>query len=88
MEKIEVCFIRLYTDNPEDALIIAGLGTRKRKGDKSRVIKDILYAYFTAEQTALPPSKSIKISLPPDYSTTPPQSSTLEPSSQLKTESP
>jgi len=50
MEKIEVCFLRLYPDNPGDALIIAGLAARRRKGGKSRVIKDMLYAYFSREQ--------------------------------------
>ncbi len=50
MEKTEICFIRLYPDNTEDALIIKGLGARKRKGEKSRIIKDILYAYFTTKK--------------------------------------
>ncbi len=69
MEKTEVCFIRLYPDNPEDALIITGLGTRKRKGEKSRVIKNILYAYFSSEKTNRPGLKSIKKSNPQDYFT-------------------
>ena len=68
MEKTEVCFIRLYPDNPEDALIITGLGTRKRKGEKSRVIKDILYAYFSGEKIERQELKSIKKSTPEDYS--------------------
>ncbi len=62
MEKTAICFIRLYPDNPEDALIIAGLGTRKRKGEKSRVIKDILYAHFRNKKSSLPepPTESRK----------------------------
>ena len=59
MEKTEVCFIRLYPDNPEDALIIAGLSARKRKGEKSRVIKDILYAYFNTDSANPPEQKSV-----------------------------
>jgi hypothetical protein len=58
MEKPEVCFIRLYHDNREDALIIAALGARKRKGEKSKIIKDILHSYFYGEKTECPESKS------------------------------
>lgn len=58
MEKPEVCFIRLYHDNREDALIIAALGTRKRKGEKSKIIKDILHAHFYGEKSECPESKS------------------------------
>lgn len=79
MEKIEVCFIRLYPDNPEDALIISGLGGRKRKGEKSRVIKDILHRYFIREQTARPALKSAV----PDYSTTSPQQAMMEPAARI-----
>ena len=86
MEKIEVCFIRLYPDNPEDALIITGLGARKRKGDKSRVIKDILYAYFSSEQTAQSELSSAKISSPRDYAITSSQQTIIEASSQRPTE--
>jgi hypothetical protein len=77
MEKPEVCFIRLYPDNPEDALIIAGLGTRKRKGEKSRVIKDILYSYFSSGKTGRH-----------DYSTTALHGATIEQSSQHPSEIP
>jgi len=67
MEKTEVCFIRLYPDNPEDALIITGLGTRKRKGEKSRVIKNILYAYFSGEKIERRELKSTKKPNPQAY---------------------
>lgn len=60
MEKTEVCFIRLYPDNPEDALIIAGLSARKRKGEKSRVIKDILFAHFNCDTANPPEHKAVK----------------------------
>jgi len=79
MEKTEVCFIRLYPDNPQDALIITSLGTRKRKGEKSRVIKDILYSYFSGEKTNRPELKSIRTSNPQDYSTPASHKTIIEP---------
>lgn len=84
MEKIEVCFIRLYPDNPEDALIISGLGGRKRKGEKSRVIKDILHRYFIREQTSRPTMKSAV----PDDPTTSSQQALMEPAAQIPAEMP
>ncbi len=79
MEKTEVCFIRLYPDNPEDAVIITGLGTKKRKGEKSRVIKDILYAYFSCEKSGRPEFKSTKKSYPRDYTAAVSHKSITEP---------
>jgi hypothetical protein len=84
MDKTEVCFVRLYPDNPQDALIIAGLGTRKRKGEKSRVIKDILYAYFIDEKTNRPELKSIKKSNPQDYSTSASHKTIIEPATLVQ----
>ncbi|MBF0557267.1 MAG: hypothetical protein HQL08_00650 [Nitrospirae bacterium] len=78
MDKIEVCFIRLYPDNPEDALIIAGLTARKRKGHKSRVIKDILYAYFSRERSAQADSKSAKEASARAYYTAPSRQAIIE----------
>ena len=88
MEKTEVCFIRLYPDNPQDALIIAGLGIRKRKGEKSRVIKDILYAYFSGEKIIRPELKSIKKSNPRDYSTSASLKTIIEPTTIVHPEIP
>ncbi len=88
MEKTEVCFIRLYPDNPEDALIINGLGTRKRKGEKSRVIKDILYAYFNSEKSGRPELKSTIKSDPRDYTTAASHKAIIEPSPLLSGEMP
>ena len=88
MEKTEVCFIRLYPDNPEDALIIAGLGTRKRKGEKSRVIKNILYAYFSSEKSGRPELKSTKKSDPQDYSTSSSHKAIIEPATLVQPEIP
>ncbi len=86
MEKIEVCFIRLYPDNPEDALIIAGLGARKRKGEKSRVIKDILYAYFSGGKTNRPELKSTKKSNPQNYFTSASHKAIIEPATLVQPE--
>ncbi len=88
MEKTEVCFIRLYPDNPEDALIINGLGTRKRKGEKSRVIKDILYAYFSREKSGRPELKSTIKSDPRDYTAAASHKTIIEPSPPLSGEMP
>ncbi|HKN19071.1 MAG TPA: hypothetical protein VJW95_04675 [Dissulfurispiraceae bacterium] len=88
MEKTEVCFIRLYPDNPEDALIITYLGTRKRKGEKSRIIKDILYAYFSSEKSLRPEVKSRKKSDPPDYAAAASHKTIIEPSPILHAEIP
>ncbi len=88
MEKPDVCYIRLYPDNPEDAHIIAGLGMRKRKGEKSRLIKDILYAYFVGEKAGRLELKSTKKSNPRDYSTTAPLHAIMESSLQLPAENP
>ncbi|MGO9014253.1 MAG: hypothetical protein ACLQF0_04665 [Dissulfurispiraceae bacterium] len=88
MEKTEVCFIRLYPDNPEDAIIITGLGKRKRKGEKSRVIKDILYAYFSSEKSVSPGVKSIKKSDPRDYAAATSHKTIIEPSPMLHAEIP
>lgn len=83
-----MCYIRLYPDNPEDALVIAGLGTRKRKGEKSKLIKDILYAYFIGGRTNRPELKSTKKSNPRDYSIIAPLQAVMEPSLQLPAEIP
>jgi hypothetical protein len=86
MEKTEVCFIRLYPDNPQDALIIRGLSTRKRKGEKSRIIKDILYTHFSGEKTNRPELKSIKKSNPQDYSTSASHKAIIEPATLVQPE--
>lgn len=84
MEKTEICFIRLYPDNPEDALIITGIGTRKRKGEKSRVIKDILYAYFSSEKSRRPQLKSTKKSDPRDYADAASHKTIIEPATLVQ----
>jgi len=88
MEKTEVCFIRLYPDNPQDALIITGLGPRKRKGEKSRVIKDILYAHFSEEKSIRPEAKSTKKSTPQDYPTPASRKIIIEPATVVRPEIP
>ena len=88
MEKTEVCFIRLYPDNPEDAVVITGLGARKRKGEKSRVIKDILYAYFSCERTNRPELKSTKKLNPQNYSTSTSHKAITEPATLVQPEIP
>ncbi|HXW67972.1 MAG TPA: hypothetical protein VEJ88_00055 [Dissulfurispiraceae bacterium] len=88
MEKTEVCFIRLYPDNPEDALIIKGLGTRRRKGEKSRVIKDVLYAYFGREKSERPELRSTKKSDAPQHKATSSQEAITGPSPLLQAEIP
>jgi len=88
MEKTEVCFIRLYPDNPEDALIIKGLGARRRKGEKSRVIKDVLYAYFRSENKGRPELKSTKKSDTLKYEATTSQEAIAGPLPLLQAEIP
>ncbi len=86
MEKTEICFIRLYPDNPEDALIITGLGTRKRKGEKSRVIKNILYAYFSGEKIERRDLKSTKKANPQNYSASTSYKAIIEPAKLVQPE--
>jgi hypothetical protein len=68
--------------------IITGLGARKRKGDKSRVIKEILYAYFSSEKIERPELKSTKKIIPQDYSTSTSHKAIMEPATLVQREIP
>lgn len=72
----------------KQTLIITGLGKRKRKGEKSRVIKDILYAYFSGDKSVRLEMKSIKKSDLRDYAAATSHKTIIEPAPMLHAEIP